>query len=77
LAKIALELDHALARRRQHGTPACTSPRIIAVGDGWTVADVICTAGPDDRSFEEQHSRYAIAVVLAGSFHTGLHSGRR
>ena len=30
---------------------------------------MICTAGPDDRSFEERHSRYAIAVVLAGSFH--------
>jgi AraC-like DNA-binding protein len=44
------------------------SPRIVAFGDGWTAADVICTAGPDDRSFEEQHSRYAIAVVLAGSF---------
>jgi AraC family transcriptional regulator len=68
LAKIAVELDHALTRRRQHGTPGCTSPRIIAAGDGWTVADVICTAGPADRSFEEHHSRYAIAVVLAGSF---------
>jgi len=65
---LLLELDHALARRRQHGTPGCPSPLIIAAGDGWTVADVICTAGPDDRSFEEQHSRYAIAVVLAGSF---------
>jgi AraC family transcriptional regulator len=32
------------------------------------VADVICTSGPGDRAFEEQHSRYAIAIVLAGSF---------
>jgi len=62
------DLDHALARRRQHGTPGCTSPRIIASGDSWTVADVICTSGPDDRPFEERHSWYAIAIVLAGSF---------
>ncbi len=61
-------LDHALARRRHHGTPGSASPQIIAAGDDWAVADVICTSGPDDRAFEEQHSRYAIAVVLAGSF---------
>jgi AraC family transcriptional regulator len=73
---LLLELDHALARRRQHGTPGCPSPLIIAAGDGWTVADVICTAGPDDRSFEEQHSRNAIAVVLAGSFHYRSSLGR-
>jgi AraC family transcriptional regulator len=62
------DLDRALARRRQHGTPGCTSPRMIASGDTWTVADVVCTSGPDDRPFEEQHSWYAIAVVLAGTF---------
>src|SRR5262245_33304773 len=44
------------------------SPRIIARGDGWTVADVLCTSGPQDRPFEEQHERYAVAIVLSGSF---------
>jgi hypothetical protein len=68
LAKIAHELDSALARRRAHGTPGDTSPRVIAAGDDWTVADVLCTCGPDDRPFEERHERYAIAAVLAGSF---------
>ena len=63
-----MDLEHALARRRQHGTPGCASPRIIASDDSWTVADVICTSGPDDRPFEERHSWYAIAIVLAGSF---------
>jgi AraC family transcriptional regulator len=41
---------------------------MIAAGDGWTVADVVCTSGPHDRPFEEQHARYTIAIVLAGSF---------
>jgi len=68
LAKIAVELKRALVRRAEHGTPGQTTPRIIARGDGWTVADVVCTCGPRDRSFEEQHTHYAIAIVVAGSF---------
>jgi len=62
------DLDRALARRRQLGTPGSTSPQVIAAGEGWTAADVICTSGPDDRPFEEQHSHFAIAIVVAGSF---------
>jgi AraC-like DNA-binding protein len=68
LAKIALALDRALAQRDVDGTPGAATPRIVARGDGWTVADVICTSGPRDRSFEEQHAWYAIAVVVAGTF---------
>lgn len=68
MAKIAVELDRALSHRREHGKPGETTPRILARGDGWTVADVVCTAGPQDRPFEEQHDRYVIAVVLAGTF---------
>jgi AraC-like DNA-binding protein len=40
----------------------------IASGEGWSVADVICSAGPNDRPFEEQHSHIVIAIVTAGSF---------
>jgi AraC family transcriptional regulator len=68
LAKIAVELKHALARRREDGTPGCTTPRVVARGDGWTVADVVCTCGPQDLPYEERHTRYTIAIVLAGSF---------
>jgi AraC family transcriptional regulator len=39
LAKIAVELEHALARRQEDGAPGRTTPRVIARGDGWTVAD--------------------------------------
>ena len=68
MAKIAVELEHALARRREDGTPGRTTPRVVARGDGWTVADVVCTCGPQDHPFEERHTRYTIAIVLAGSF---------
>jgi len=68
LAKIAVELERALAQRAARGSPGEAAPRIIARGEGWTVADVICTSGPQDRSFEEQHTHYAIAVVVAGTF---------
>jgi AraC family transcriptional regulator len=68
LAKIAVDLERALTRRRQDGTPGRTTPRIVSGGDGWTVADVVCTSGPLDRPFEERHARHTIAIVLAGSF---------
>jgi AraC family transcriptional regulator len=76
LAKIALALEDALARRREGGTPGRTTPRIIARGDGWTVADVVCTSGPQDRPFEEQHTHYTIAIVVAGSFQYRSARGR-
>lgn len=68
MAKIAVALEQALARRRTLGEAGRTAPRRIAAGDGWAVADVLCTSGPQDRAFEEQHAHYAIAIVLAGSF---------
>jgi AraC-like DNA-binding protein len=42
--------------------------KILARGDGWSVSDVVCSSGPSDRPFEEQHTTMAVAVVLAGSF---------
>jgi AraC-like DNA-binding protein len=51
--------------------------RTIAGGEGWSVADVICSAGPDDPPFEEQHDHVAIAVVTGGSFqYRGSIAGR-
>jgi AraC family transcriptional regulator len=68
LAKIAVELDDALARRAEHGGPGQLASRELARGDGWSVSDVICTSGPQDRPFQERHSDVAIAIVAAGSF---------
>jgi AraC-like DNA-binding protein len=76
LAKIALALEDALLRRKEAGTPGRTTPRVIARGDGWTVADVVCTSGPQDRPFEERHTHYTIAMVLAGSFQYRSARGR-
>ncbi len=48
----------------------------IAQGAGWSVADVICTSGPQDRPVEEQHAGFCIAVVLEGSFQYRSAAGR-
>jgi AraC family transcriptional regulator len=41
---------------------------LLASGPGWRVHDVLCSAGPRDRPFEEQHQAVCIAAVLRGSF---------
>jgi AraC family transcriptional regulator len=76
LAKIAVALDQALNVRRRHDQPGVTIPNVLARGEGWSVADVVCTAGPDDRPFEEAHACATIAVVVAGSFTYRSSTGR-
>jgi AraC family transcriptional regulator len=76
LAEIAAVLKRAVKRRAAKGTPGGTVARVLARGAGWSVADVVCTAGPGDRQFEEQHRNVCIAVVAAGSFQYRSHAGR-
>jgi AraC-like DNA-binding protein len=76
LAKIAIELEQALAQRDAAGAAGGTSSRVVAAGDGWRVLDVVCTSGPRDRVFEEQHGRVSIAIVAAGSFQYRTPAGR-
>jgi AraC family transcriptional regulator len=45
-----------------------TTPRVIARGEGWLVADVVCTCGAQDDPYEERHSQDTIAIVQAGGF---------
>lgn len=68
LGKIALDVDRALAVRARNGAPGRTTPTRLAQGAGWAVDDVICTSGPADRPFEEQHQSVAIAIVMSGTF---------
>jgi AraC family transcriptional regulator len=70
LAKIAVESMHQLGGTRP------PSARHIASGDGWMVSDVVCTAGPGDQPFEEQHSRSSITVVMGGTFQYRTVTGR-
>jgi AraC family transcriptional regulator len=76
LAKIATELDRALARRALRGEAGRTTDRVLARGEGWAVSDVVCTSGPADRPFEELHTGVSIAVVVAGTFQYRAPSGR-
>jgi AraC family transcriptional regulator len=68
LGKIAAELNRALALRDAGGVPGRTTGTLLARGAGWSVQDVICTSGPQDRPFEERHSHVAIGMVVAGTF---------
>jgi AraC-like DNA-binding protein len=68
LAKIAAAVERALAQRALSGSPGQTTAQLLARGNGWIVEDIVCTAGPRDRPFEEQHSTVSIAMVVAGSF---------
>lgn len=76
LGKIAADLERALVERDRQGLAGGQTGRAIAAGDGWSVADVVCTSGPRDRAFDEEHSGASIAVVLAGTFQYRGHHGR-
>lgn len=76
MAKIAVESGQTLAQRAVSGVPGGTKRRVLAQGDGWQVADVVCTCGPQDRPFEEQHSHVCIALVAAGTFQCRSTTGR-
>jgi len=68
LGKIASELERALTHRERCGAAGTQAGRLLAAGNGWSVADVVCTSDRRDRAFEEQHSGVAVAIVLAGTF---------
>jgi AraC-like DNA-binding protein len=68
LAKIAVDPDAALTRRRDQREPGRIEARVLARGDGWRVEDVVCSSGPQDRPYDEQHDDVAIAIVTSGTF---------
>ena len=67
MAKIAVESQIRPISIRDQASSRPTR-RAVACGLGWRVSDVICTAGPHDRPFEEQLTDACIAIVMAGSF---------
>jgi len=55
-------------RRRARGERGSASIATIFQGDGWRVADILCSADASDAAFEEQHDYVSIALVMAGAF---------
>ncbi len=76
MAKIAVNVEQALAQRERTGAPGTTTARVIAEGPGWVVEDVVCNSGPHDRSFEEHHANVSIAMVAVGTFQYRSATGR-
>jgi AraC family transcriptional regulator len=68
LAKIAAAVDRALINRAETGCSGRPEARVLACGDGWSLADVVCASGPHDRRFEERHRHFSIAIVATGTF---------
>ncbi len=68
MAKIAVSLGRAVAGRRAHGGPGRVDAQILAKGHGWTVRDIVCSCGPQDRPYDEQHDHVTIAIVTSGTF---------
>jgi AraC family transcriptional regulator len=73
LAKIAVEKVRGTPNECEHKGP---HTRPLAAGDGWTIYDVVCTAGPNDPVFEEKHSQTSVAVVVSGTFQYRTSTGR-
>lgn len=70
MAKIAVKLECS-------GATCPPVSRPISSRDGWSMSHIVCTAGPTDRPFEEQHSLTSIAVVLNGTFQYRTPSGQQ
>jgi AraC family transcriptional regulator len=52
----------------QDSPTAAPAVRSLRRGREWRVSEYLCTAGPEDRPFEERHDRVAIAAVIEGTF---------
>jgi AraC family transcriptional regulator len=61
-------LTTALIRKHRNGEAGASTGKLMAEGDGWRVLDLVCTAGPHDRPFEERHAWTSLSMVLAGTF---------
>ena len=49
--------------------------RPIGAGEGWRVSRFICTAGPEDRAFEERHDCVSLSFVARGGFEYRTRTG--
>ena len=68
MQKLRSDLKDCVSEPATTESSARPRRRQLASGDGWMISDVVCTAGPRDQPFEEQHSRTSVAVVISGTF---------
>jgi AraC family transcriptional regulator len=61
-------LSAALARKHESGAAGETTRIRLAKTNGLRVADILCTSGPGDMPFEEEHTVTSIAIVVSGTF---------
>ena len=52
----------------ENRAPGAPTVRRIAGGETWSVSEVVCSAGPGDRPFEERHDGFSVSAVLDGCF---------
>lgn len=58
----------SVEERRARGERGTATVATIFQGEGWRLADIVCSADASDPSFEEEHDYVSIALVLAGAF---------
>lgn len=61
-------LAAALRQKAATDAPGTLNETWLASGDGWRVADIVCTSGPHDHPFEERAGAVSVSLVLAGTF---------
>ena len=76
MAKVAV--DSGRVSNAGGREPGQLDARRVASGAGWIVEDIVCTSGPQDRPYDEQHRSVAIAIVTSGTFqYRGSGANRR
>jgi AraC family transcriptional regulator len=50
--------------------------RTLAAGEGWSLHEIVCRAGPSDRPFEERHDGFSVSAVIGGNFTYRSDAGR-
>ena len=61
-------LLNALAHKAKSGETGHVAGTTLALGQGWRAIDYVCTCGPRDRTFQEQHAVTSVSLVLSGTF---------
>src|ERR1700733_842274 len=68
---------HSASARSWTPPDEATLKRTLAAGDGWSLHEIVCRAGPSDRPFEERHDGFSVSAVVGGNFTYRSDSGRQ